>query len=34
MKIVSVGDFSGNDGPYEYDEAPVEIADEYGVLYK
>ena len=31
---VSVGDFS-NDAPYEYDEAPVEIADERGrIMYK
>lgn len=33
-ELKRVGDFS-NDGPYEYDEAPVEIADERGrIVYK
>jgi len=34
-ELKRVGDFGVNDGPYEYDEAPVEIADERGrIVYK
>ncbi|KAI9466715.1 hypothetical protein BJY52DRAFT_11074 [Lactarius psammicola] len=34
-ELKRVGDFSGNEVPYEYDEAPVEIADERGrIVYK
>jgi hypothetical protein len=34
-ELKRVGDFGANDVPYEYDEAPVEIADERGhIMYK
>lgn len=35
ITLFSVGDFGANAAPYEYDEAPLEIADDHGrIVYK